>query len=312
MATIQPVVCIGEALVDMIETESDKGMVYLPAWGGSVMNVACGVARLGSAVEFAGSLSTDPLGAKLRRFIADQGVGLDLAVDIDTQTTIAMTTFVNAEPRYSFYGTPKSYGFCPPAIAAREQVVRASIVHSGSLGVLEDVTYDAMLESFKKTSGTVTFDPNVRPAMVSDWDAYRKRVGQLLRYANVVKYSIEDINALYPNSSVDTVANATLSEGASVVIVTHAGDGADVYTAAEQTRVTIPSGHDVIDTTGGGDSVMAAIIHQMAQHGTPTDHAGWVHVVNQALIVAAIVCSRRGGAIAMPTGDEARAAGATF
>jgi fructokinase len=308
--TTHPVVCIGEALVDMIETDSDKGMVYLPAWGGSVTNVACGVARLGSAVEFAGSLSTDPLGTKLRSFIADQGVGLDLAVDTDAQTTIAMTSFVNAEPRYSFYGQPRSYGSCPPAIAAREQVLRAAIVHSGSLGVLEDTTYDAIVQSFRATTGTVTFDPNVRPAMVENWDTYRERVGQLLRYAAVVKYSIEDIEALYPGSSADTVAYATLAQGASVVIVTRAGDGADVFTIHEETRLPIPPGHDVVDTTGGGDSTMAGIIHQMAQKGTPTDHAAWVHVVQQALIVAAIVCSRRGGAIAMPTGDEARRAGA--
>jgi fructokinase len=308
--SIHPVVCIGEALVDMIETDSDKGMVYLPAWGGSVMNVACAVARLGTAVELAGSLSTDPLGAKLRDFIADQGVGLDLAVDTNAQTTIAMTSFVNAEPRYSFYGNPRSYGFCPPSIATREQTLRAPIVHSGSLGVLEDTTYDAILQTFRATSGTVTFDPNVRPAMVSDWDTYRERVGQLLRYAKVVKYSIEDIEALYSGSSADTVAYATLAQGASVVIVTRAGDGADVYTTSEETRVPIPSGYDVIDTTGGGDSTMAAIIHQMAQRGTPTDHGGWVHAVEQALIVAAIACSRPGGAIAMPTGDEARAAGA--
>jgi fructokinase len=308
--TTHPVVCIGEALVDMIETDSDKGMVYLPAWGGSVMNVACGVARLGSAVEFAGSLSTDPLGAKMRRFIAEQGVGLDLAVDTDVQTTIAMTSFVNAEPRYSFYGTPRSYGFCQPAIAAREQTLRAPIVHSGSLGVLEDTTFDAISQAFRATSGIVTFDPNVRPAMVGDWDTYRERVGQLLRYATVVKYSIEDIEALYPGSSAENVAYATLAQGASVVIVTRAGDGADVFTTAGETRVPIPPGHDVIDTTGGGDSTMAAIIHQLANNGAPADHAGWVHVVTQALVVAAIVCSRRGGAIAMPTGDEARVAGA--
>jgi fructokinase len=308
--TTHPVVCIGEALVDMIETDSDKGMVYLPAWGGSVMNVACGVARLGSAVEFAGSFASDPLGQKLRGFLTEQGVGLDLSVTTDAQTTIAMTSFVGAEPRYSFYGEPRSYAFCPPAIAAREQVARAPIVHSGSLGVLEDTTYDAILQSFRETSGTVTFDPNVRPAMVADWDTYRERIGELLRYATVVKYSIEDIEALYPGSPAETVAYATLAQGASVVIVTRAGDGADVFTTSEETRIPIPAGFDVVDTTGGGDSTMAAIIHQMAERGTPTDHAGWVHVVTQALIVAAIVCSRRGGAIAMPTGDEARDAGA--
>lgn len=306
----QAVVCIGEALVDMIETESDKGMVYLPAWGGSVMNVACGVARLGSPVEFAGSFSTDPLGTKLRTFLTDQGVGVGLAVDIDAQTTIAMTSFVNAEPRYSFYGTPRSYGFCPPAIASREQVLRASIVHSGSLGVLEDTTYDAILESFSATQATITFDPNVRPAMVSDWDDYRTRVGTLIRHSDVVKYSIEDIEALYPDSDADTVAYATLGAGATAVIITRAGDGADVFTGSELTRVPIPSGHPVVDTTGGGDSTMAAIIHQIHQHGVPQDHTGWVHIVTQALIVSAIVCSRQGGAIAMPTAEEARVAGA--
>jgi len=221
-----------------------------------------------------------------------------------------MTSFVGAEPRYSFYGFPRSYGFCPPAIATREQIIRAPIVHSGSLGILEDTTYDAILQSFGATSGAVTFDPNVRPAMVDDWDTYRDRIGQLLRYATVVKYSIEDIEALYPGSSVDAVAYATLAQGAAAVIVTRAADGVDVFTTSEETRVAIPPGHSVIDTTGGGDSTMAAIIHHMASNGTPQDHAGWVHAVEQALIVAAIVCSRRGGAIAMPTGDEARAAGA--
>lgn len=306
----QPVVCIGEALVDMIETDSDKGMVYFPAWGGSVMNVACGVARLGTPAEFAGSLSTDPLGLKLRQFIADQGVGLDLVSTIETQTTIAMTSFVNSEPRYSFYGQPRSYGFCAPAIGAREQVVRAPVVHSGSLGVLEDMTFDAITQAFQASEGVITFDPNVRPQMVSDWDNYRNRVGALLRYADVVKYSIEDIEALYPGVDTENIAYATLDQGARVVVVTRASEGADVYTDSDTSHIPIPPGHTVIDTTGGGDSTMAAVIHQIAQSGMPDNHAGWVHMVTQALVVAAIVCSRPGGAIAMPTREEAQAKGA--
>jgi fructokinase len=304
------VVCIGEALIDMIKTESNKGMVFLPAWGGSVMNVALGVARLGSSAQFAGSLSTDPLGQRLRQFIADAGVGLELSADTEAQTTIAMTSFVNSEPRYSFYGTPRSYAFCPPAIAAREQVVGARIVHSGSLGVLEDTTFDAIVQSFRATEGIITFDPNVRPAMVDDWESYRGRIGALIRHADVVKYSIEDIEALYPTSDADQIAYATLAQGTAAVIITRAGDGADVYTRLEQDRIPIPTGHPLVDTTGGGDSTMAAIIHQILHRGLPTDHAGWVHSVKQALVVAAIVCSRQGGAIAMPTAEEARAAGA--
>jgi fructokinase len=304
------VVCIGEALVDMIETDSDKGSVYLPAWGGSVMNVACGVARLGSPVQFAGSLSTDPLGSRMKAFITEQGVGLELAADVDIQTTIAMTSFVGAEPRYSFYGQPRSYALCPPAIAARQQVLQASVVHSGSLGVLEDMTFDAITEAFEATQGVITLDPNVRPQMVSDWDTYRARVGALLRRANVVKYSIEDIAALYPDSDADHIAYATLDQGAAAVIITHAAGGAEVYTASESERVAIPEGFPVVDTTGGGDSTMAAIIHQIHQSGMPSEHIGWVDYVRNALVVAALVCSRPGAAIAMPTAKEVREAGA--
>lgn len=307
-----PVVCIGEALVDMIETDSDQGTLYRPAWGGSVMNVACGVARLGTPVEFAGSLSSDPLGTKLREFITAQGVGLDLSATVESQTTIAMTSFVNNEPQYSFYGQPRSYAFCQPAIASRGQLSTASIVHSGSLGVLEDMTYDAILGSFRAAKGTITFDPNVRPAMVGDWNQYRERIGALIHRADVVKYSIEDLEALYPGADPEGVAYATLSQGATAVMITRAGNGADVFTATGSERVPIPPGHTLVDTTGGGDSTMAAIIHQMHRSGRPSDHAGWVGLVRQALIVAAIVCSRPGGAIAMPTAAEARAAGAAL
>lgn len=307
-----PVVCIGEALVDMIETESNKGMVYLPAWGGSVMNVACGVARLGTPAEFAGSLSTDPLGQRLSQFLTDQGVGLDLVTTIETQTTIAMTSFVNSEPRYSFYGDPRSYAFCAPAIGVREQVVRAPVVHSGSLGVLEDMTYDAITQAFQAAQGVITFDPNVRPQMVADWDEYRTRVGALLRRADVVKYSIEDIEALYPGANPENIAYATLDQGARVVVVTKASQGADVYTESGVSQIPIPQGHAVIDTTGGGDSTMATIIHQIAHTGMADTHADWVHIVTQALIVAAIVCSRPGAAIAMPSREEAEAHGASL
>lgn len=304
--------CVGEALVDMIEADSNRGQVYVPAWGGSVMNVACGVARLGSPAEFAGSLSTDALGMRLRSFIAEQGVGLDLAVDTQADSTIAMTSFIGPEPHYTFYGQPRSYAFCPPAIGAREQVVTASIVHSGSLGVLENTTYEAIEQAFRHTTGFVSFDPNVRPAMVEDWDDYRERVGRLIHHADLVKYSIEDVEALYPTASADDIAYATLAQNVRVVIVTHAGDGADVYSGSDKTRIPIPTGFEVVDTTGGGDSTMAGILHQLHQHGVPDDHAGWVHVVTQALVVAAVVCSRQGAAIAMPTASEARAAGANF
>ena len=306
------VVSIGEALVDMIQLEDHAEPTYLAAWGGSPFNVAVGVARLGSSVEFAGSFAKDALGDQLRGFLAEQGVGMDLSVTVDAQTTIAMTSMVNHEPQYNFYAAPASYGFVPPAIAARQQVASASVVHAGSLGVLEDMTYDAIRESFSAAPAITTFDPNVRPRMVSDWDHYRERLGYLAYRSDFVKYSIEDIEATYPGQTEDSIAMAALDGRARAVLVTRGGNPATLYTEKDQSTVPIAQGFSLADTTGGGDATMAAILHQLHQGGLPDEHEQWEHVVRQAFIVSAIVCSRRGGAIAMPTAEEAHKAGAQF
>ncbi|AVG23978.1 ribokinase-like protein [Pontimonas salivibrio] len=315
------IVSIGEALVDMIEVSDPEHATsgvapahtqphYMAAWGGSPMNVAVGAARLGSRVEFAGSFAADALGGKLKAFLVDQGIGVDLSVDVkEINTTIAMTSFVNAEPQYAFYASPASYGFLPPATANRQQIASAALVHTGSLVVLEDVTYETLTECFRVATGIKTFDPNVRPRMVSNWDDYRRRLGLLINQSDFVKFSLEDIEAAYPNQSADSVAWAALDGPTQAVLVTRGGAPVTLYSHDQQTEIALPGTFPVVDTTGGGDATMAAIVHQLASNGLPGDHDTWQTVVRHALRVAGIVTSRRGGAIAMPSADEVRAAG---
>lgn len=307
------IVSIGEALVDMIEISDDAQPTYVAAWGGSPFNVAVGAHRLGSAVEFAGSFADDALGNKMRHFLDAEGVGTDLCPVVDEcYTTIAMTSFVGPEPRYAFYASPASYGFVPPAIANRQQIVSASVVHTGSLAVLEDMTYEAITEAFRATEGLVTFDPNVRPRMVRDWDDYRARLGQLISSSDFVKISIEDLEAAYPGQSVDALASATLDGRAKALLVTRGGDPVTIVTEKASSDIPLHTGLPVVDTTGAGDATMAAMIHQLALHGVPGDHDGWESMTRNALIVAAIVSSQRGAARSMPTKQQAEEAGARF
>jgi fructokinase len=297
-------VSIGEALVDMIQLEDTERPTYLAAWGGSPFNVAVGVARLGSDVSFAGSFAEDALGAQLKDFLQQSGVALELCVDVEAQTTIAMTSFVNFEPQYSFYANPASYGFLPASIANRAQISEANVIHAGSLAVLEQTTFDTILESFRAAQGVVTFDPNVRPRMVSDWDNYRSRLGQLIALADFVKFSLEDIEAAYPNQTPEAVAMAALSGRTGAVLLSRGAEPVTLFTRDSRTDIPLFLPLPVADTTGGGDALMAGIIHQINQQGLPDQHDQWVAMVKQGLIVSGIVCSRRGGAIAMPTAEE--------
>ena len=302
--TVGTVVSIGEALVDMIELGDNDQPTYLAAWGGSPFNVAVGASRLGSRVEFAGSFADDALGHRMREFLEAEKISLDLSVVVQAQTTIAMTSFVNFEPQYSFYASPASYGFLPPAVSQRQQIASAEVVHAGSLAVLEDLTYETIHESFRQARGIVTFDPNVRPRMVADWDQYRQRLGSLMSVSDFVKISLEDLEAAYPGQGEESVAMAILDQRAQAVVLTRGAEPVTLFTRNDRTDLALRLPYPVQDTTGGGDALMAGMTHLFASHGLPESHENWVTYVHNALLVSGVACSRRGGAIAMPRRDE--------
>ena len=64
------VVCLGEALIDRLGPPGGDPAVDRPVddcLGGAPANVACGLARLGTPVAFAGRLGHDPIGEAFSR-----------------------------------------------------------------------------------------------------------------------------------------------------------------------------------------------------------------------------------------------------
>ena len=78
MALAPVVVCLGEALVDRLGSPGGDPAVDQPVddrLGGAPANVACGLARLGTPVVFAGRLGKDAIGEAFARLFAERGVG---------------------------------------------------------------------------------------------------------------------------------------------------------------------------------------------------------------------------------------------
>src|ERR1700730_17824633 len=67
------VVVLGEALIDLVEAPDG---CYIAHPGGSPANTAVALARLGTPVAFAGRLSRDAFGRRLRAHIESNGVGV--------------------------------------------------------------------------------------------------------------------------------------------------------------------------------------------------------------------------------------------
>ncbi|MGC5032956.1 PfkB family carbohydrate kinase [Micromonospora sp. DT229] len=300
-------VVLGEALVDLLDTEYDGVPVYRQAIGGAPLNVAVGIARLGGAVQFVGSLGDDALAERIRTFLTSAGVGLTGTVTAAVPTTLAVATFTGAEPDFRFYGDPPSYALLNPEDLDVGLIQGAQVLSCGSIVLLSPAPLAAARRAWSLATGLRVFDPNVRPRLLSGPAALadlREVVAEFAAGAHLVKLSSADAELLYPGEPAEGVAAYLRELGAGTVVVTLGAAGA-VVTAADTDPVRVPAPRvSAVDATGAGDSVLAALVADLLLAGEPVDPTGWAERVAFALRVAGLVCERPGGAVAMPTRAE--------
>lgn len=259
---------LGEALIDFVPVPApDGGPAYAPRCGGSPFNAAKAAALAGAEVGFLGALSTDLFGEMLTADLARHGIDTGAAPRLPAPTTLAFVDLQRGEPRYAFFneGTatrrvaPDAAGFAPGP---------GDVVDFGSISLIDLPGADSIADFAEAVAGraTVSIDPNARPGMTPDMDAWRHRIGRILKVAGIVRLSVEDLAALAPGTAPADFAAARLADGTGLVVVTHGADGAEAWTAAAHVRVP---GHRVavVDTVGAGDTLMGTLLAQLAAGG---------------------------------------------
>jgi len=300
-------VVLGEALVDLLETERDGELIYRQAIGGAPLNVSVGVTRLGGEVQYFGSLGNDTLGDRIAAFLRQIGVGTTGLKRVPVPTTLAVTTFEGAEPTFQFYGEPPSYALLRPEDVDDKVVAGAAVLYTGSISLMREPFRAAARKAWAIPGPLKVFDPNVRPKLLPDAAAVgelRDLVEEFFATADLVKLSSADAEVLWDGEGPAAAADRILGTGAKAVVVTCGSKGAYVAIAGSPgTMLTAPT-VDAVDATGAGDSVMGALIRRLLSDGVPAEPEGWQNYVRFALAVAGLVCERRGGAVAMPTLEE--------
>jgi fructokinase len=299
-------VVLGEALIDLLETDLDGELIYRQAIGGGPLNVSVGVSRLGGDVRFIATLGNDALGDRIAAFLRKAGVGTTGLHRVGVPTTLAVTTFDGAEPTFEFYGEPPSYALLTPADVDPAVVGGASVVYTGSICLMREPFRSAARAAWAVDGPIRVFDPNVRPKLLPDAAAVialRNLVEEFFSTADLVKLSAVDAEVLYDGATPAAAAEHILKLGAGCVVVTCGAKGAYVAVGGDTSMLPAPT-VAAIDATGAGDSVMGALVRRLLAEGRPADLAGWQRHVRFALAVAGLVCERPGGAVAMPTNEE--------
>jgi fructokinase len=179
----------------------------------------------------------------------------------------------------------------------------ARFVHVGSVSLIGAPGADEiaqMAHAAAAVGRVVCVDPNVRASLVANDPAWRPRINGLLEIASVVKLSDEDLETLEPGMAPADFAARTLAGGASLVIVTGGGAGAEAWTPTGHAHVTAPK-IVVADTIGAGDTLMAATLVHLAEHGLDSrasiaalDASAMTDLLTFATRAAAVTCTRAG------------------
>jgi len=279
------VVVIGEALVDVVD--GPEGRVEHP--GGSPMNVAVGLARLGVPARLVCALGDDVRGSAIRAHVDASGVQVD-ATAIDRTSAAVATVDERGVARYEF---DLDWRLDPVAVPEG-----TPLVHVGSIGAVLSPGAAAVLHAARSrpSRALLSLDPNVRPSITTDRDAMLATLAPLIADADVVKLSDEDASWLWPDRDVDAVLDGLLRSGVGLAAVTLGGAGCSLATTT--VRRTLPAPPvDVADTIGAGDSFMSGLLAGLLACGErPPDLDGdeLDGLAKLALACAAITVARPG------------------
>jgi fructokinase len=296
------VVVIGETLIDETVT-ADGHRQATP--GGSPMNVAVGLARLGVSSTLLSNVGNDARGEAIRTHVSTSGVNL-VSPQQAAPTSVA-TARLDASGSAS-YEFDLNWDIGSVLHELDAAISRADAVHTGSIATQLDPGWRDVLERFRAARSTTltSFDPNCRPSISPDVDQSRVRVEELVHESVIVKASREDVDWLYPRQDPDLVARDWLASGPAMVTITDGGDGARSYLADGRTFRTAGVPVAVIDTVGAGDSFMAALLWGLGQQDSlgkggharilAADDSSIAAILGHAARAAAITCGRRGAA----------------
>jgi fructokinase len=290
----------GEVLIDLIPDGTERKAVV----GGGPANTAKALAKLGINTQFIDGISTDMYGQMALKQLHQDGVLLDYVKFSDKPTCLAIVSLNNqggATYEFLIEGTA-TFDYTPDWLPD-PLTLKPSLLHIGTLVTAIEPAASVLHKwaSVVKGVAPIVFDPNIRPAVMADRKEYVRQVEKWIGISSAVKVSDDDIYWLYPDKSIDDVANTWLGMGPELVVITFGDKGLSGYRKGE--KVSVDAKKVVVaDTVGAGDTVGAILVEAIVEEGLP-NLTGQLLIakLERAAKAAAITVSRTG---ALPPGRD--------
>jgi len=313
MARDLDVVCLGEALVDLLPER--RGRLedcdrFEACAGGAPANVATGLARLGVRVALRGVLGDDPFGRLLVRKLQAEGVRCGFRLTRERPTGMWFValdgrgerTFFSPNARFSADKLVRPDEVDPALLA------RASWLHVGSSAHVLPAGQAALRDAVaaaRELGTRVSFDPNVRAHLWDDLGALRRLCADVLPACTLVKLSEDEAEVVTGEADPARAAARLAALGVPLACVTLGERGALVRRGEDLLHVAAER-VEVVDTTGAGDGFVAGLLADLIRRG-PVEalpRADLERAVAFANRVAARVCTRVGAVAGLPRAGD--------
>ena len=290
----------GEVLIDLIPDGTERR----PVVGGGPANTAKALAKLGITTQFIDGISNDIYGQMAVDELLADDVLLDYVKYSDKPTCLAIVSLSKTGgATYEFViDDTATFDFNRDWLPDAAQL-KPSLLHIGTLVTAIEPAASVLFEWAKYVGehAPIVFDPNVRPAVMSDRTSYVKQVERWVGISSAVKVSDDDIYLLYPGADLDTVVNDWLELGPELIVVTFGDKGLTGF--RDKTKVSVDSKKVVVaDTVGAGDTVGAILVEAIIADGlAKLTGDRLILMLDRAARAAAITVSRTG---ARPPGRD--------
>ena len=283
----------GEVLIDLIPQGSDRK----PIVGGGPANTAKALSKLGIDIQFIDGISTDVYGQMAKGELVNAGVKLDYVKYSDKPTCLAIVSLSDSgTASYEFViKNTSTFDFTPDWLP-NPQTQWPTLLHIGTLATVIEPGASFLFEWAQSVAkvAPVVFDPNIRPAVISDRMKLLMQVERWVSISSAIKVSDEDIRWLYPSLEIEQVVNNWLAKGPSLIVVTYGDKGLAGYRVGE--KVSVDAIKVVVaDTVGAGDTVGAILVEAIVKDGLSSLSGVRLEMMlKRAAKAAAITVSRSG------------------
>ncbi|MEY3620666.1 MAG: hypothetical protein RLZZ391_1032, partial [Bacteroidota bacterium] len=265
------VLCIGEALIDMICTDRGSrlsdGQNFLKKAGGAPANVAAAIAALGGEVDMAAKVGKDPFGQHLIDLLNEMGVSTKWVIqDPNSFTTFAFVSLMEDGER-DFYFNRGADGQLSVSDLASLNLNEYGIVHFGSAtgflpGPLQ-ATYIDLLNKAKAAGALISFDPNYRHLLFpNNTNDFVTQSWHFIEACDFFKLSDEEAMLITGLDSVQAAAAALRAKTSAVFAITLGKEGT-LLSTSHGTEIIASIPVTPVDATGAGDAFVGAVLYQL-------------------------------------------------